>query len=265
MGARLWQHARTSLRVFLAVRHGGTTLGSLAVGMLAPGLAGNVTFETRDGLRLVAPARDFHWFPIVEVVVDDCYRLRSLALELPGPTSRVLDIGAHVGAFSCTLARAVPGAQVTAVEPSAERVGYLRRNVAVNSLEGRVAVVQAAVSGQSGRGLLNRFGVLEAAADQNAGSEWVDVIAFEELLASSDGPIDLVKMDCEGSEYDIVDSVSAAALGRIERLLLEYHPAPPDRVRQLFTMLVHAGLTERWRHDDQPGQLGVVYLSREGA
>ena len=262
MGAHLWHHARTSLRVFLAVSHGSSTLGSLLLGMLAPGLARDVTFETRDGLRLVAPARDSHWFPIVEVVVDDCYRLRSLAIELPGPTSRVLDIGAHVGAFTCALARAVPGAQVTAVEPSAERVAYLRRNIAANSFEGRVAAVQAAVSGQSGRRLLNQFGALDAAADPNATGEWVEVVAFEDLLASSDGPIDLVKMDCEGSEYDIVESVSPAALERIERLLLEYHPAPPDRIRQLFAKLVNAGLAERWRHDDQPGQLGVVYLSR---
>ncbi len=263
VGRRVLDHAGTSLRVFLAVRHGSRTLGRLAVGMLVPGLAGDVEFQTRDGLRLAAPARNYIWWPIVEVVVDDCYRLPGLARELPGPTSRVLDIGAHVGAFSCALARAVPGAQVTAVEPSADRVAYLLRNVASNGLQGRIAAVQTAVSGHRGRRLLTPFGVLEAASDPAATGEWVDVIAFEELLASSHGPIDLVKMDCEGSEYEIFASAPPAALGRIERLLLEYHPATHDDIRNLFARLAHAGLTERWREDYQRGQCGVVYLSRE--
>ena len=262
-GRRIVNHAGTSFRVFLAVRHGSSTLGRLAAGMLAPRLAGDVDFQTRDGLLLVAPARNYVWCPIVEVVVDDCYRMRQLAGELPVPVSRVLDIGAHIGAFSCALARAVPGAQLTAVEPSAERVAYLLRNVAGNDLQGRIAVVQTAVSGQRGHRLLTPIGVLEAASDPEATGEWVEVIAFEDLLASTPGPIDLVKMDCEGSEYEIFASTSDAALGRIERLLLEYHPAPPDAIRQLFAKLARAGLKERWRQDYQRGQCGVVCLSRQ--
>ena len=264
--SRLWhhgRHAKVALRVFLATRNGSDILATLALAALAPNLVRDVTFEIKDGLRLVAPARDYQWWPIVEVVVDDCYRLPGLALELPRLTCRVLDIGAHVGAFSCALARAVPGAQVTAVEPSADRVAYLRRNVAGNDFGGRVTTVQAAVSGQSGRRLLSPFGILEANPESDAGGEQVEVVAVEELLAASPGPIDLVKMDCEGSEYEIVASASAATLQRIERLLLEYHPAPPDEIRQLFARLKQAGLTERWRQDSRPGQLGVVYLSRE--
>jgi FkbM family methyltransferase len=261
--SRLWRHARTAARVFLGTRNGGGLLATLAVAALAPNLIRDVTFETREGLRLAAPARDYHWWPIVEVVVDDCYRLSALALELPRAGAQVLDVGAHVGAFSCALAQAVPGSQVTAVEPSAERVGYLRRNVAGNKLEGRVTVLQAAVAGQGGRRRLSPFGILDATPARDLSGEWVDLVAFEELLASFHGPIDLVKMDCEGSEYEIVASASAMALGRIRRLLLEYHPASSDEIRQLFARLADAGLTERWRRDDQPGQLGVVYLSRE--
>ncbi|MHB1853446.1 MAG: FkbM family methyltransferase [Acidimicrobiales bacterium] len=263
--SRIFNHAGTTLRVFLAVRHGSRTLARVAVGMLAPELAGDVTFQTRDGLRLVAPARDYIWWPIVEVVVDDCYHLHRLAGDLAGSTSRVLDIGAHVGAFSCALAKAVPGARVTAVEPSAERVAYLLRNVAANDLQGRIAAVQTAVAGGRGRRLLTPFGVLQAASDPDATGVWVDVIAFEDLLASSHGPIDLVKMDCEGSEYEIVASASPAELGRIERLLLEYHPAPLNEIRKLFASLAHAGLTERWRQDYQRGESGVVYLSRQSS
>ena len=81
-------------------------------------------------------------------------------------------------------------------------------------------------------------------------------------MNSIDGPVDLVKMDCEGSEYDIVASASGATMSRIDRLVLEYHPAPPEQVAQLFATLAEAGLVERWRHDVLPGQLGIVSLGR---
>jgi len=71
-----------------------------------------------------------------------------------------------------------------------------------------------------------------------------------------------VKMDCEGSEYDIVASASAAVLLRIDRLVLEYHPAPPEQVAELFARLAEVGLVERWRNDSLPGQLGLVSFSR---
>lgn len=265
-GSRLWHHGRhanVALRVFLATRNGSAILATLAVAALAPKLARDVTFEVKDGLRLVAPARDYQWWPIVEVVVDDCYRLVPLALELPRTPSLVLDIGAHVGAFTCALARAVPGARVTAVEPSSERAVYLRRNVAGNDLEGRVTTVQAAVAGHAGHRHLSPSGILEAAQSPDVGGELVDLITLEELFVGSPGPIGLVKMDCEGSEYEILESASTATLQRIERLVLEYHPAPPEVIDRLFARLDHVGLTQRWWQDYQPGQRGVVYLSRE--
>ena len=58
-------------------------------------------------------------------MVDDCYRLQELASELRGKACRVLDIGAHIGSFTDALPKAVPGAEVTAFEPSADRVAYL--------------------------------------------------------------------------------------------------------------------------------------------
>ncbi len=260
---RLWQHVRTGARVYRGVRHGLSTLAKIAVGTVAPRIAQDVTFETQDGLRVSAPSRHYHWFPVVEVVIDDRYRLGSLAPVLRGPHSRVFDIGAHVGAFSCALARVAPSVTVIAVEPSAERVTYLRRNIQMNCLAERVTMVQAAVGGERRRSFLSRVGVLEGHVDPDTGGEWVDVVTLGELFGPGNDPIGLVKLDCEGSEYEIFGSTSAELLDRIERLLLEYHPAPTDRIEQLFARLACSGLVERWRQDYEPGQVGIVYLERE--
>jgi len=52
-------------------------------------------------------------------------------------------------------------------------------------------------------------------------------------------------------------------LHRIQRLVLEYHPAPAERVEQLFATIAHAGLVERWRQETVPGELGVASFGRE--
>ena len=259
-GRRLWRSVVLSVKVCRTMHHGGIILARLAVGFLVPKLAGDVTFASKDRLRLVVPAKEWIWWPIVEVVVDDCYGLKDIASELRGTTCRVLDIGAHVGSFTVALAKAVPGAEVTAFEPSADRAAYLQRNVAVNGLADRVAVVQAAVGARAGRQVLVGSELVSGSAE--ADGDVVDVVGFDDVMRSIDGRVDLLKMDCEGSEYGIVASTSGATLRRIDRLVLEYHPAPPAQVAQLFATLAEAGLVERWRNDVVPGQLGTASFGR---
>jgi len=264
---RLWHAAMYGVRIYRTMQHGGRTLGRLAVGFVAPDHAGDVTFLDRNGMSLIAPcrdespSRDYAWWPIVEVLLDDYYRLSELAADLSQKTCQIVDIGAHIGAFTVALATAVPKAQVTAFEPSAHRTGYLRRNVARNGMNDRVVVVQAAVGNRVDRNMLIR-GELVAETTE-ADGELVKVMSFTDVMDSIDGPIDLLKMDCEGGEYDIVASASSAMLQRIQRFVLEYHPAPAEQVTRLFSTLTEAGLVERWRQDVVPGQLGVVSFGRE--
>ena len=259
---RLWLGVLWSVRIWRTTRHGERTLARTALGFLAPHWAGDVTFERKDATTLVAPAGNYGWWPIAEVVIDNCYRLDELGAELTeNSCCTVLDIGAHVGSFTVALAMAVPGAHVIAFEPSADRVAYWRRNVAANGLGGRTRIVQAGVGGQAGRQVLADAGNL-VMETTGATGDVVDVVAFEDVMSWVEGPVGLVKMDCEGSEYDIVGTASLVTLCRIERLVLEYHPAPQANLASLFAKLAEAGLVERWRADSVPGQLGVVYLSR---
>lgn len=198
--------------------------------------------------------------PVVEILVGDCYWLRHLAPELQTNPCRVLDVGAHIGSFSVALARAVPSAEVIAYEPSGKRAAYLRQNIAVNCLSDRVSVVRAAIAGHAGQQALCDYQLLAGPVGPHI--EVVDVVAFEDVLKSIEGRVDLMKMDCEGSEYEMVGSASTALLSKVHRLVLEYHPAPPGRLAGLLARLTQAGLVERWRHDTLPGQLGVMYLAR---
>nr|WP_207459431.1 methyltransferase [Azospirillum sp. SYSU D00513] len=55
---------------------------------------------------------------------------------------RVLDVGAGTGAASLCLAARVSGAQITGLEQRADAAAYARRNIALNEMEERVALVE---------------------------------------------------------------------------------------------------------------------------
>lgn len=129
---------------------------------------------------------------------------------------RVIDVGAHLGAFSRLCAER--GAAVTAFEPDPDNFALLGRNVA--GLD--VACVNAAVMGAAGRATLWRWPdpCAHTLVDGCGlmGPE-VEVLGVGDALSESGGA-DLVKIDAEGAEYSIIP---ATEFPGVERLIVEFH------------------------------------------
>jgi FkbM family methyltransferase len=152
-----------------------------------------------------------------------------------GEGATILDIGANQGIFTLYAAR--NGASVYAFEPCAENIDLLRRNVARNCLEGTVYVHESAVTGRQSEvklfvGTDRRGGILSGSAsivsDNRGGtgvmSRIVDAVPVNELFERCGvGGCDLVKIDCEGAEYEIFDAISEENLHRIKRIAVEFH------------------------------------------
>jgi len=139
------------------------------------------------------------------------------------PEKRVLDIGAHVGIFSLWIARQQPACHVTAVEASAENFEYLERNL--RHLD-NVHTLHRAIGGHPGKfkaqaatdRTIDTYVVEAKYDDENA----VDAILVRDLVDRSHR-IAFMKMDVEGAEYDVFDTIEEATLARLERIAMEYH------------------------------------------
>lgn len=174
--------------------------------------------------------------------------------------SLVVDIGANIGIFA--LYAAWCGArEVRAYEPSAESFACLERNIRENGLEGVIRARRAAVMGRPsdpvpfprGSSVFNAVGTPGAGGDH----DMVPVASIDEVLR--DLPrIDLMKLDCEGGEYDILLEGPAGVFDRVRAMKLEYHRGPQDRLMAKIDAL---GFERRqFMHDGEGG--GYLWLVR---
>jgi FkbM family methyltransferase len=165
-----------------------------------------LSFYQPDGLE---------WILMREAERD--YNTDALALD---ENSVIVDIGAHVGVVSMTLAKR-HGCRVYAYEPQPENYRRLLENIALNGLGHLIIPHPYAVTGD-GRD------VTISHDERNSGGgsiykgtgEWVKSVTLPDILAEVGGRIDLLKIDCEGAEYEIFEG---ADLSGIKAIRAEFH------------------------------------------
>ena len=197
-------------------------------------------------LELRGGRADFHMFH--RIFLRDEYRLNS---TVTGALGCVVDLGANVGLFT---ARIAPLAQrVIAYEPYPPHFAQLVKNVAGRA---NVETVEAAVAGKSGTARLyeplneGQSGTHslhpESGGYMSKRFHEVQALSLDELFARHAIEVcDLLKLDVEGSEYEILYGASADTLARVRRIHGEYHDVrredPRTRIAAFTRFLRDAG------------------------
>lgn len=238
--------------------------------------ADTLTFVTRGGVRMDSPNVPGARLPMYEQFADDCYDVHWVLGVRGEEPLQVLDVGSHVGAFATNLATTRADVRVECYEPSPESARFLRRNVAQNGVADRVAVHECALAAEAGSALLddNSGGsvhnglVREAhrlvAGDDSPGARAtisVRTTTLDRAVADAPAPFDVVKMDCEGGEYELVYASSKDSWASVQRVVMEYHPVEDQSWDELRTWLTGVGLHVVRHRSDSPG-LGTAWLAR---
>ena len=178
-----------------------------------------------------------------------------------GALRTIVDIGAHVGAFTVWAALRSPRARIVAVEPNPQTFAFLERNIRDNGLQERVITVNAAVGAESGAGTLElvEHSLGTRLARDGVGSVKVDVQTLPSLLQKAElVDVDMLKIDCEGMEYDVFGRLPSAQLSRFGVIACEFHPDPDHTVKELDTVLGSSG----FKVDRPDAPLGVLWATR---
>lgn len=177
------------------------------------------------------------------------------------PRTPVVDIGANIGVFSLFAARC--GARkVYAYEPNGESFRCLTRNIEANGLGSLIEARRAAVTAVDGdRVRFPRESSPYNAIIRNEGPadcELVDTASLSAALADAELG-SLLKLDCEGSEYDILLQPDCDALRKVDRIRMEFHSG---RVRELERGLNRCGFRQtRCKADTETS--GTVWYARK--
>jgi FkbM family methyltransferase len=160
--------------------------------------------------------------------------------------SAVVDIGANIGVFS--LFAAYCGAsRVIAYEPNSEAFRALERNIHANHLESIIESHQFAVTDSEGKTVhfpkassaYNRI-LPEGSPVEYETINTINLAAIMRGLVR----VDLLKLDCEGAEWDILRAADRAVLEGIHAIRMEYHMGLRDTVTDF---LETNGFTRRYQ------------------
>ncbi len=186
--------------------------------------------DRRTGVAMKCRAAAHRMFG--EVWFDHDYDVPAVPLR---KGDVVIDVGANQGFFTCYAAHR--GCRVLSFEPDSENFGLLRENVMANGYGDAVKLIRAAVKSSPGSTQLFRTAQLGGGmnttnasfaqhfAHSGADAVQVEAVSLPELLRSEKiERVRLCKLDCEGAELEILESLTAGDAARIESFAIEYHP-----------------------------------------
>jgi FkbM family methyltransferase len=240
----------------------------IALGLLwkhLPLPATEKVLETRRGTRLLVPlVRDagaLH--AALQVFAFDAYAYEWTLEDEP----LVVDVGGNIGAFPLWLAESYPNVRGLCFEPDPDAYLFLKRNLALNGTA--IQPRQAAVSDRSGTSVLFRelpgSGVssLHPDIEERAyrDSVTIDVVGFDELIEEINDEVSLMKLDCEGSEFEIVQRTRPSSWRRVRRVVVECHRLRGHSVNELESRFGELGFQVVKRSVINPAE-GTLWLSR---
>jgi FkbM family methyltransferase len=201
---------------------------------------GPVSYRFRSGEIFQARANTYDVNAIEEVWLGRVYNPPGFEI---GPNETVVDVGAHIGAF--TVYAAQMAGRVFAFEPTEENFAHLTANIESNALK-NVTAIRAAVSGSSGT---RQMFILEG---DHMGSLYplehgdrqttVESTTLECFFAEHGiDRVHFLKLDCEGSEFDILLNAPDTLLAKLDKISMEVHPSESHDPEALRRFLVSKG------------------------
>lgn len=199
-----------------------------------------------------------------EIFGDREYRIVEDVIKKA--SHEIIDVGAHIGVFSIYASVLNPNVKIFAFEPEEANVALLKGNLKLNNIQ-NVVVRGVAVGAEDG---LKDFFV---SADSHNHSFFdvngslkkikVQVQSFGKILQKAE-IVDLVKMDSEGAEFEILNSLSAEDFAKVRAFYIEYHEYSPEmKAEELIKLIQRNGFKTKSVSSRYDKRMGFIFAERK--
>lgn len=206
---------------------------------------------------------------LVAIVENFCFEnMYDQFLKDANKEKYIIDIGANIGAFSVYIGKKYPQSKLFCYEPDEKNFTKLVENLQINSIDNAVFYRKAVGKSQGIVKLFSdengRFGTVGSSTVKKGPKEMqVDEITLEGIFEKNCIiNCDLLKLDCEGAEYDILMSTKKETFEKIKLISLEYHNIINHNGDELKKFLESLGFTVKLVPDSHNNKYGFIYAQR---
>jgi FkbM family methyltransferase len=202
-------------------------------------------------------------FVLKELFVHETYK--NILRNLPKEGVRFIDVGGNIGAFTVWLASKTKTSEGFIFEPLESNRKLLTFNLSINKIK-NVEVIPAALGGADRQIAmflnLNSPGGSSLYTKQNngkRGTEKIQVKAFRRWLDETRGKFHLLKIDCEGAEWEILKATPPEYFRRFQLVVAEVHATKENSDVTVFKKYFEeAGFeTKQWDNCSHGLYIGV--------
>ena len=197
-----------------------------------------VIFETKNGIKIMLRTDSTDLMAFTHVWLIGEYSKNNFQVK---KTDTIIDVGAHIGLFSLYASQNCTEGKIFAFEPIKENYKILESNKKLNK-SSNILSENYAISKSTSKITLYKSN------DEAGHSKFIQTNDPVEVASKSLNDffkenkielINLLKLDCEGSEYEIIDSLEDKYFEKIEKMIIEYHLADsnPELLEKLKNKL----------------------------
>jgi len=194
-------------------------------------------------------------YEIQNIFYADCYGLT----QIEGNVDTILDIGGNLGFFSLAARSHFPDARIHSYEPNPAIQKHLMSNTRGLSIR----VFPEAIGAGEGRIEMKLSDSSLFATTVNSATGHIKKTALATTIKKIGGKVDLLKLDCEGAEWELFEHKELWE--KINHLTLEYHlwAVPEMDVTQLVEVVKNLGFRITHLNESSELKWGMLHASKK--
>jgi FkbM family methyltransferase len=218
-------------------------------------------FETFSGLKIKIRKNSTDLMALTHVWLIGEYKRKNFEIN---NDDVIIDVGGHIGLFTLYASQFCKKGIIYSFEPVKANFEMLSENIKSNNLN-NVKYFNTAVSNSNSTTKLyiNDDAAGHSMFSKSSQSITVNSISLQQIF--DDNKIkncNFLKLDCEGSEYEIIKNLPSNYFKKIDKLIVEYHMA--DTHPELLDELISTLKKQNYKLESKKlfSDIGFIYAIR---